>query len=32
MAASMLTALPTVLIYVVMRKNILRTFTEGAVK
>lgn len=32
MAASMLTALPTVLIYILMRKNILRTFTEGAVK
>jgi ABC-type glycerol-3-phosphate transport system permease component len=32
MAASMLTALPTVLIYLVMRKGILRTFTEGAVK
>lgn len=32
MAASMLTALPTVLIYLFMRKGILRTFTEGAVK
>ncbi len=32
MAASMLTALPTVIIYLLMRKGILRTFTEGAVK
>ncbi len=32
MAASMLTALPTLLIYLLMRKGILRTFTEGAVK
>ncbi len=32
MAASMLTALPTFLIYLWARKAILRTFTEGAVK
>lgn len=32
MAASMLTALPTVIMYLLMRKGILRTFTEGAVK
>jgi ABC-type glycerol-3-phosphate transport system permease component len=32
MAASVLTALPTVVIYLLMRRNILRTFTEGAVK
>jgi ABC-type glycerol-3-phosphate transport system permease component len=32
MAASTLTALPTVVIYLLMRRNILRTFTEGAVK
>ncbi len=32
MAASMLTALPTLVIYLLMRKGILRTFTEGAVK
>jgi ABC-type glycerol-3-phosphate transport system permease component len=32
MAASMLTALPTIIIYLLMRKAILRTFTEGAVK
>lgn len=32
MAASMLTALPTLLIYLLLRKGILRTFTEGAVK
>ncbi|MFQ3660035.1 MAG: carbohydrate ABC transporter permease [Anaerolineae bacterium] len=32
MAASMLTAMPTLLIYLMMRRNILRTFTEGAVK
>jgi sn-glycerol 3-phosphate transport system permease protein len=32
MAASMLTALPTFLVYLWTRKAILRTFTEGAVK
>lgn len=32
MAASMLTALPTLILYLLMRKGILRTFTEGAVK
>jgi ABC-type glycerol-3-phosphate transport system permease component len=32
MAASVVTALPTILIYLIMRKSILRTFTEGAVK
>ena len=32
MAAAMLTALPTLLMYILMRKGILRTFTEGAVK
>lgn len=32
MAASMLTALPTLMIYLLMRKQVLRTFTEGAVK
>lgn len=32
MAAAMLTTLPTLLMYLLMRKGILRTFTEGAVK
>lgn len=32
MAASMLTAMPTLFIYLLMRRNILRTFVEGAVK
>ncbi|MCA9908947.1 MAG: carbohydrate ABC transporter permease, partial [Anaerolineae bacterium] len=32
MAASVLTSLPTILMYLAMRKSILRTFTEGAVK
>jgi sn-glycerol 3-phosphate transport system permease protein len=32
MAASMLSSLPTIVIYLLMRKGILRTFTEGAVK
>jgi sn-glycerol 3-phosphate transport system permease protein len=32
MAASVLTSLPTIIIYLLMRKSILRTFTEGAVK
>jgi ABC-type glycerol-3-phosphate transport system permease component len=32
MAASVLTSLPTILIYLVMRRGILRTFAEGAVK
>ncbi len=32
MAASVLTSLPTILMYLFMRKGILRTFTEGAVK
>lgn len=32
MAASVLTALPTVVLYLIMRKGVLRTFTEGAVK
>jgi ABC-type sugar transport system, permease component len=32
MAASVLTSLPTIVIYLFMRKGILRTFTEGAVK
>ncbi|MCC6613432.1 MAG: carbohydrate ABC transporter permease [Anaerolineae bacterium] len=32
MAASVLTSLPTILMYLAMRKGILRTFTEGAVK
>lgn len=32
MAASVLTALPTIILYFFMRKSILRTFTEGAVK
>jgi ABC-type glycerol-3-phosphate transport system permease component len=32
MAASVLTALPTVALYLLMRKSILRTFAEGAVK
>jgi ABC-type glycerol-3-phosphate transport system permease component len=32
MAASVLTALPTMLMYFIMRGSILRTFTEGAVK
>jgi ABC-type glycerol-3-phosphate transport system permease component len=32
MAASVLTALPTFIMYLMMRKGILRTFTEGAVK
>jgi sn-glycerol 3-phosphate transport system permease protein len=32
MAASVLTSLPTIIIYLLMRKGIMRTFTEGAVK
>ncbi|MGQ9908504.1 MAG: carbohydrate ABC transporter permease [Candidatus Flexifilum sp.] len=32
MAASVLTALPTFIVYLLMRRGILRTFTEGAVK
>jgi len=32
MAASVLTSLPTIIAYLFMRKGILRTFTEGAVK
>jgi ABC-type glycerol-3-phosphate transport system permease component len=32
MAASVMTSLPTILIYLFMRKSILRTFSEGAVK
>ena len=32
MAASVLTSLPTIMMYLFMRKGILRTFTEGAVK
>lgn len=32
MAASMLASLPTILMYLAMRKGIMRTFTEGAVK
>jgi ABC-type glycerol-3-phosphate transport system permease component len=32
MAASVLTSLPTIVMYLWMRTRILRTFTEGAVK
>ncbi len=32
LAASVLAALPTVIIYLIMRKGVLRTFTEGAIK
>lgn len=32
MAASVLSSLPTIIVYLAMRKGILRTFTEGAVK
>ncbi len=32
LAASVLAALPTVIVYLIMRKGVLRTFTEGAIK
>jgi raffinose/stachyose/melibiose transport system permease protein len=32
MAASVLTSLPTLIVFLLMRKQVLRTFVEGAVK